>query len=333
MVTQYFIFFFSRWREKCWSSTGNQRLKLFKSFRTLPVCQSSWRRCWWWCYTCFRHTDIYVCVKSPPANMTLVVCKAVLCGSGTSGALSAPRLSFLTHSSVVSPGQISCELRHGFSVSFSLHTYSLYFYCVGVWCVWIFLRQFSSWNRWSKPAETLFLTASREGILSCAVHAVFPIVLRNGAVWKKFKIFVFLSQLTKIKRVKQPILAISVVLPSDSLCFITGYFFLFFFCCDKACHMASVSYLAIVNADQLSHSQRGVKINRRNKWPWPSFTTTLFDPWGPDAEGFHCKLLPVGVFRLWCFLFVVLLTKDVISAHPITWHQSGNTDGEKEKKN
>lgn len=60
-----FFFFFFGLREKRQSSTGNQCLKLFKSFRTPPVFQTSrQRRWWWWCYACSRHIwlcDVAVC--------------------------------------------------------------------------------------------------------------------------------------------------------------------------------------------------------------------------------------------------------------------------------
>lgn len=163
---------------------------------------------------------------------------------------------------------------------------------------------------------------------------VFPTVLRNTAVGGGggVQYLLFFNQLTKIKWVKLPIWAISVFLLSDSSCFITDFFFFFIeIIIKKSRHMASISYSAIVNADQWSLSQRKGKIYRRNKWLWPSFTSTLFDPWGPGAEGFHEKVLPASRCILAPVLFIVLLlTKDVISAHPITWHQSGNTDGEKE---
>lgn len=145
----------------------------------------------------------------------------------------------------------------------------------------------------------------------------------HSIVKKNSKSSLLFSQLTKIKRVKLPILAIFVVLPSDSLCFITG-FFLPYGQCFIFCHCWCWPVEPFSKGEKKNN-------NKRNKWPWPSFTITLFDPWGPDTGGFHWMELQVGVFQLWCFLFVVLLTKDVIGAHPITWHQSGNTDGEKKK--
>lgn len=79
-------------------------------------------------------------------------------------------------------GRSAVNCRHGFSVSFSLHTCTFLRRCM--MCMDFFVAC-SSLNRWSNPSETLLLTAPCEWIFPCVVHpSLFNSVTKQSSLEK-----------------------------------------------------------------------------------------------------------------------------------------------------
>lgn len=124
-------------------------------------------------------------------------------------------------------GRSAVNRRHCFSVSFSLHTDRMYVFlllsflrrrmmCIDFFFYYYFIIETGGQNpqkrcSWSRPVN------------GCSSVLCIQVSYGTEHCEKNSKSSLLFSQLTKIKRVKLPILAIFVVLPSDSLCFITGF--------------------------------------------------------------------------------------------------------------